>query len=575
MLSYLNGKRLVVLGCSATKVSANGALPAINLYDGPIFRVLRSFLRDYRWPESLSLAVLSAKYGMIGGVSQIETYDQRMTPRRAQELCDSVTETLVDWSPGHDQAVFVLGQDYVRSINRNVIARFYREHRVVEGPIGIKMGQFQEMLRSQATAARLAGQELPRLSRPLYFLPDWDDFIDENYDFINDEFSTEKRSERNEKHTIALMRPRRLCDGVLVSLAQHLGSKGLLKRVDLSGASSLAPHSVRDHFNLGPDQWAFGDCGAFSYVAEQAPTVSVEQAVALYDLHEFDLGASVDHIPVEQVLTAEGRRTLTEYERRKRVELTRDNADKFIGLHKKRRARFIPVGVIQGVGPGSYANQVGSYLDMGYRHLALGGLVPRTDAEILAIVAAVHAELRRHAQRPWLHLLGIFRPSLQSYFREVGIGGFDSASYFRKAWLRSDQNYLGTDGRWYAAIRVPPLRDPRMKLRLQKEGNLGIELEKLERHALKNLRLYAERKLDLEKALAAVLEYDRFLSRAELIDEDLVTGYRRTLEARPWESCDCPMCAKLGIDILIFRGKNRNKCRGAHNTLQLFRSVAR
>jgi hypothetical protein len=114
-----------------------------------------------------------------------------------------------------------------------------------------------------------------------------------------------------------------------------------------------------------------------------------------------------------------------------------------------------------------------------------------------------------------------------------------------------------------------------MKLRLQKEGNLGIELEKLERHALKNLRLYAERKLDLEKALAAVLEYDRFLSRAELIDEDLVTGYRRTLEARPWESCDCPMCAKLGIDILIFRGKNRNKCRGAHNTLQLFRSVAR
>ncbi len=74
MLSYLNGKRLIVLSCSATKASANGALPAIILYDGPMFRVLRSFLRDYHWPESLSLAVLSAKYGMIGGVSQIETY---------------------------------------------------------------------------------------------------------------------------------------------------------------------------------------------------------------------------------------------------------------------------------------------------------------------------------------------------------------------------------------------------------------------------------------------------------------------------------------------------------------------
>ncbi len=575
MLSCPNGKRLIVLGCSAAKVSANGALPAITLYDGPMFRVLRSFLRDYRWPESLSLAVLSAKYGMIGGVSQIETYDQRMTPERARELCDSVTETLVDWSPAHDQAVFVLGQDYVRSINSNLIAKYYREHRIVEGPIGIKLSRLHDMLRSQSTAGRPAKRELPRLPRPLYFLPDWDDFIDENYDFINDEFSAEKRSERHEKHTITLMRPSRLCDGVLVSLAQHLGSKGLLKRVDFSSASSLAPRSVRDHFSLEPDQWAFGDCGAFSYVAAEAPTVSVEQAVALYDLYEFDLGASVDHIPVEQVPTPEGKRRLTDYERRSRVKLTRDNADKFIGLTKERRSRFIPVGVIQGVGPRSYANQVGSYLEMGYRDLALGGLVPRTNDEIRSIVAAVHAELKRHSEKPWLHLLGIFRPSLQSYFREVGVGGFDSASYFRKAWLRSDQNYIGADGHWYAAIRVPPLRDPRIRLRLQEEERLETKLERLERDALKKLRLYAKRKLGLEGALAAVLEYDRLLPRAERVDESLVNGYRKTLEARPWERCDCAMCARHGIDILIFRGKNRNKRRGAHNTLQLYRTVTK
>jgi len=572
---WRNGKRLIVLGCSATKVKVDGALPAITLYDGPMFRVLRSFLREYRWPGSLSVAVLSAKYGMIGALAQIETYGQRMTSTLADRLCQSVTGTLVKWSVGHHRVDFVIGQDYVRSIDGNEIAKRYFEHRVVEGPIGVKLNQLHDMLRSEGSASRPAERELTRLDRPLYFLPDWDDFIDENYDFINDRFSTEKRSERNEKHTITLMRPKRLCDGVLVSLAQYLGWKGLLKRVDLSDLSSLAPRSVRDHFSLESDQWAFGDCGAFSYVAEPAPTVTVEQAVALYDLYEFDLGASVDHIPVEQVFTPEGRSTLTDYERRSRVKLTRDNADRFIGLHKKQRARFIPVGVIQGLGPRSYANQVGSYLDMGYRHLALGGLVPRTDHEIRSIVAAVHAELRRHAENPWLHLLGIFRPSLQSYFREVGVGGFDSASYFRKAWLRSDQNFLGTDGRWYAAIRVPPLRDPRTRLRLQEDGRSGAELERLERHALKKLRLYARRKLDLEKALAAVLEYDQLLSRAELIDQCLVTAYRRTLDARPWEACDCPMCTKLGIDVLIFRGKNRNKCRGAHNTLQLFRTVTR
>lgn len=569
----VNEKRLVVLGCSATKVAADGVLPAITLYDGPMFRVLRAFLRDYRWPESLSVAVLSAKYGLIGGVSDIEPYDQRMTFERAEELRGSVMATLVNWSPMHGQVDFVMGQDYVRCIDRGRIANCYCRNRVVEGSIGIKLNRLHNMLRSVRPVSRPIRKELPRLSRPLYFLPDWDDFIDVNYDFERDMFSTQKRSQRHEKHIVTLMRPKKVCDGVLVSLAQHLGSKGLLRRMELSDPSSLAPRSVRDHFSLEGDQWAFGDCGAFSYVTEPLPTVTVEQAVALYDLYDFDLGASVDHIPVEQVLTADGRQTLTEYERQKRIRLTRDNAESFIRLHKERHATFIPVGVIQGLGPRSYANQVGLYLDMGYRHIALGGLVPRTDAEIQEIVAAVNTELNRHSSKPWLHLLGIFRPSLQPFFKEVGIGSFDSATYFRKAWLRSEQNYLGANGRWYAAIRVPPLRDPRTRIRLQREGRSESELEKLENDALRKLRLYANRKLSIEKALSAVVLYDRLLSRAELIEKKLIAGYLETLQARPWEKCGCPMCKKLGIDIVIFRGKNRNKSRGAHNTLELFERV--
>ena len=49
--------------------------------------------------------------------------------------------------------------------------------------------------------------------------------------------------------------------------------------------------------------------------------------------------------------------------------------------------------------------------------------------------------------------------------------------------------------------------------------------------------------------------------------------YRRTLEAKPWQDCDCPFCRKLGIQILIFRGGNRNKRRGAHNTAKLYRNT--
>jgi hypothetical protein len=67
--------------------------------------------------------------------------------------------------------------------------------------------------------------------RPLYFLPDWDDFLAVDYDFERDAFSTKSRAERNEVHMIKLFQPQLLCDGVLVSLAQNLGTKGLLLKV--------------------------------------------------------------------------------------------------------------------------------------------------------------------------------------------------------------------------------------------------------------------------------------------------------------------------------------------------------
>lgn len=568
-------KQLVVLSCSATKVEAEGMLPAVIRYDGPIFRVLRSYLRDYRWPGCLSVAVLSAKYGIIGGLSNITTYDQRMTPQRATELAATVTATLRDWSVDHRRIDLVLGQDYLRSIHPTLLEAAKPDMKVVDGPIGVKLNKLHDLLREIGKTKRCETRELPKLDRPLYFLPDWDDFIDVDYDFESDSFSCKERRGRREEHSIALMRPRRLCDGVLVSLAQNLGTKGLLRRVGTSDPSSLTPKPVRQHFKLRADQWAFGDCGAFSYVNEERPTISVEQAVSLYDLYEFDLGASVDHIPVPEIITDKGKKALSEGARRERVQLTRENAERFIRLHRERGARFIPVGVVQGLGPKSYARQISEYVEMGYRHIALGGLVPRSDTDAREVVRAVHTAAERCKRRPWIHLLGIFRPTLQPYFRELAIGSFDSATYFRKAWLRSDQNYLGADGRWYAAIRVPPLRDPRTKKRLDESGVDEGKLARMEGTALSQLRAYDKGKASLDDALTAVIEYDRLLQRAELIDDKLVAAYRRTLEARPWRACGCAMCSQLGIEVAIFRGINRNKRRGAHNTLQLFERVNR
>lgn len=569
------GKCLVVLGCSATKRQVGGQLPAVSLYDGPTFRVLRTYLREYRWPARLSVAVLSAKYGIIGGLSHISPYDQRMTPSRAEELASGVNRTLWQWRSGHTQIDLILGQDYLRSIDQAQLDEGTVRVRVVEGPIGVKLNALHGLLRSLGRKPRAVPTELTNPGRPLYFLPDWDDFLDVRYDFKTDTFSAVDRANRVEEHSIALMRPHRLCDGVLVSLAQNLGTKGLLKRVGFLDEESLSPTPVHKHFKLLPSQWAFGDCGAFSYVAENEPTITVEQAVALYDLYEFDLGASVDHIPVTEVVTEGGKRTLTTVERQGRMRLTRDNAERFLALHRERGAKFLPVGVIQGLVAEDYARQLGEYAEMGYRYVALGGLVPRSDADIRAVVDAVAAARKKLRRSPWIHLFGVFRPGLQSHFRAIGIGSFDSATYFRKAWLRSDQNYLGVDGNWYAAIRVPPLSDPRTRKRIEQSGVSEKRLSQLEATALRSLRAYDAGTLGIEATLRAVLEYDRLLSRAETQNTSLTDKYRRTLEAAVWRLCPCPVCRQLGIDVVIFRGLNRNKRRGAHNTLQLYKRVRR
>jgi hypothetical protein len=566
-------KHLIVLGCSAVKRKSEGSLPAISLYDGPAFRVLRSFLREFHWPSGLSVAILSAKYGIIGGLSPISTYDQRMTRERAAELNDASSAVLRGWSDSHKRIDLMLGQDYLQGIAPELFSGTNASMRVIDGPIGMKLSRLSHMLREIAPSTRRAAFTLPKLNRPLYFLPDWDDFLDVDFDFENDRFSNCERSARHQQHSIGLMRPNRLCDGVLVSLAQNLGTKGLLKRVGMATDDSLAPRSVRDFYSLQADQWAFGDCGAFSYVSEDAPIISVEQAVSLYDLYDFNLGASVDHIPVPEIVTPAGKRELSMAERQARVTLTRENAEKFISIHKERLASFTPVGVVQGLGAKDYADQITQYCEMGYRHLALGGLVPRSDAEALEIVSEVHAKIRQSKFKPWVHLLGIFRPSLQQHFRDFGVGSFDSATYFRKAWLRSDQNYLSVDGRWYAAIRVPPLSDPRTMKRLQASGASEATLRKMERKALRQLRAYDRGGASIGSALAAVLAYDRLLARAEFLEDKLVAAYRRTLEDRPWKACGCQMCTDLGIEILIFRGVNRNKRRGAHNTLRLYERV--
>lgn len=566
-------RQLLVLGCSQTKRETPGLLPAIDRYDGASYRVLRNYLREREWPSKLSVAILSAKYGLVGGFTGIEDYNERMTPLRASEWAPKCMLTLSAWATDHTSIHFSLGKDYLPAVVPAIEHNLKGKAEVFEGQIGMKLSQIKGLLQRTGAPARHR-PELPEpgSGRVSYFLPDWDDLLDEHFDFESDEFSGVSRQERDDKHCCILMKPKRMCDGVLVSLAQHVTSKGPLRRIMGTEASSLAPTNMRNQFGLGEDQSLFGDCGAFSYVNDDEPAISVEQAIALYELHGFDFGASVDHIPVPSVVRDGSKHELREAERLARVKITQENAERFIDLVKKRHLGFTPVGTIQALDPAGYAETAQFYHQLGYRHIAIGGLVPLSDALIEEIVVKVMTVVAALKPRPWVHLFGVFRPKLQAWFRELKVDSFDSASYFRKAWLRSDQNYIAPNGKWYAALRVPMTSDGRTRKRLEQSRLDLASLEAQESRVMKLLCQFDRDEVGIQEVLDAMIEYDERLPRSSDV-HSLRATYERTLKDRPWRTCDCPFCKQAGIHVLIFRGANRNKRRGAHNTLILYGSL--
>jgi hypothetical protein len=79
------------------------------------------------------------------------------------------------------------------------------------------------------------------------------------------------------------------------------------------------------------------------------------------------------------------------------------------------------------------------------------------------------------------------------------------------------------------------------------------------------------------------MDYHQFLVRGESgtiasHDNELVKvreRIRRTIEEKPWKRCQCDVCKKIGVEVIIFRSSNRNKRRGFHNLNVYYQHVQR
>lgn len=83
MMSIPPCSRLLILACSATKRNDAGHIPAIERYDGPLWRTLRHCDPEGR---KARVGFLSARYGFRDACSPIENYDARMTAHVPEPL---------------------------------------------------------------------------------------------------------------------------------------------------------------------------------------------------------------------------------------------------------------------------------------------------------------------------------------------------------------------------------------------------------------------------------------------------------------------------------------------------------
>lgn len=142
-------RRLLILSCSQRKHTSQGLLPAIERYNGPLFFVLRRFLRECpREAKQLDIYILSAAYGLIPGDFPAPLYDRKMSMLRSIELQPQIKTTFSDILPNNYSSIcFVLGNTYLKAFEGllDLIPKF-AEFIVTYGPIGKKQTQLKNWL---------------------------------------------------------------------------------------------------------------------------------------------------------------------------------------------------------------------------------------------------------------------------------------------------------------------------------------------------------------------------------------------------------------------------------------------
>jgi hypothetical protein len=388
-----------------------------------------------------------------------------------------------------------------------------------------------------------------------YFIPEWDDRIDPEYDFLRDNHSQRHNSDPfSDNYMWEIFGIDKVpFDGVLVSRVK-IEENGNKKR-------KIQDIGIHRFLRLPEEFPIIGDCGAFGYINEKVPRYDPIEILEYYRGLGFNSGVTVDHLVVPKQVK----------EKDFRMRITFENGLKaYDEWSRKYKTYFQLLCAVQGWDIQDYIQMLRNYADHGVEDFGIGGLARKPTTYICSLIDELVKEIRDSHKTPHqIHFFGLARQALFPYFEKLEDLGiqitFDSASFLRRAWLSAQNNYMTVVGKGYSAIRIPQIGEKTgLRGKRKLDSNVDVaQLKMSEQECLNKTRLFDKGETSLEAVMDTLRDFDRTMGQNRF--NALEEHYRETLTAAPWKKCTCPICLKTGVEVIIFRGNNRNRRRGFHN----------
>ena len=117
VFNRIERKKLLIISCSAKKKKFSRPAPAFEVYDGPIFRLLRKNLRSQS--SKIDIIIISAKYGLITPRTRISYYDKLISKKEAYEWNGRIVGSLRDLiqKNNYSEILVCLGKRYLPVID--------------------------------------------------------------------------------------------------------------------------------------------------------------------------------------------------------------------------------------------------------------------------------------------------------------------------------------------------------------------------------------------------------------------------------------------------------------------------